>query len=90
MNGVRLNGRNRGGICERREIPQSGMVISDVKQGKNWTERDHRRNLKTNRRQESKKFLIAMIKSKETERPKSVLESMFELAEIVPESFARC
>ena len=31
----------------KREIPQSGMMISDVKQGKNWMRRGHRRSLGT-------------------------------------------
>ena len=59
----------------RWEIPQLGVVISDVKQGENW-KRDHRKSLGTNRRQRSKKFLIQMIKSKLKAEPKSVLEPM--------------
>jgi len=66
----------------RWEIPQLGVVISDVKQGENW-KRDHRKSLRTNRRQRSKKFLIQMIESKLKAEPKSVLEPMPELAEIV-------
>ena len=72
----------------RQKIPQSGVMLSDVKQGEG---RGHRRSLWTDRRQGSKKFLIAVIKSRvDIERPESVLGPMFELAEIVPESFARC
>ena len=66
------------------------MVISDVKQGKDYTKRGHRRSLGTNRRQGSKKFLVAVIESRlEAVRSESVLESMPELVEIILESFPR-
>ena len=52
------------GWYARQEILQSG-VISDVKQRKDWTGRDHRRSLGTDRSQGSKKFLIAVIKSRD-------------------------
>ena len=62
-----------------------------MKQRKDWTGRDHRRSLGTDRSQGSKKFLIA-VKNRGTERLKSVLGPMSdaELAKIGPESFARC
>ena len=63
-------------------------MISNMKLGENWTARGHRRSLRTDRRQGSKKFLIMMIESKlEAERSESVLGSMPELAEIVAASF---
>ena len=52
------------GWYARREIPQSGVIL-DVKQRKDWTGRDHRRSLGTDRSQGSKKFLIAVIKSRD-------------------------
>ena len=55
------------------------MVILDVKQDEDWTGRDLRRSLGTDRRQGSKIVLVAVIESRvETERPESVLGPMSE------------
>jgi len=55
-----------------------------VKQREDWTEKGHRRSLRTNQRQGSKKSLIAVIESRlEAEQSESVLGSMPELTEIV-------
>ena len=62
-----------------------------MKQEEDWTGIGHRRSLRTDRRQGSKKFLVVVIKSRvETERQESVLEPMPNLAEIVFESFPQC
>jgi len=59
-------------------------MTSDVKQGEDWMGRGHRRSLKTNQKQGSKKSLIAMIELRlEAKRSESVFEPMPELVEIV-------
>ena len=60
-----------------------------VKQGEDWTGRCHQRSLGTDRKQGSKKFLIAVIESRlEAERPESVLGPMPELGDCSREFFA--
>jgi len=59
------------------EILESEVVTSDMKQEEDWMGRSHRRSLRTNQRQGSKKSLIAMIESRlEAERPESVFEML--------------
>ena len=54
-----------------------------MKQDEDWTGRDLRRSLGTDRRQGSKIVLVAVIESRvETERPESVLGPMAKLTKI--------
>jgi len=51
----------------RREIPQSEVIISDMKYigyGENWMGKGHRRSLGIDQRQGNKKFLIVPIESR--------------------------
>jgi len=47
-----------GVICE---TGNSSIMMVDVKLGEDWTGRGHQKSLGTNRRRESKKFLVEMI-----------------------------